>query len=403
MKSINFSQRKTRILAFIAVAASLMVLLAFAANQTNKETEQLAAPALLSVKTASPVVEKITEWDEYTGRFQASNRVEVRARVSGFLEKVNFTDGEYVEKGQVLFVIDQRPFKNKLDQAKANYAQALSSLKTAENNFSRIESLRETGALSTEEYEKRKQARAFAQANLQLAQAKVNDAELDLEFTRVKAPISGLVSRDRLNQGNLVDGGSANSTLLTTIVATNPIHFYFTGSESDYLRYVRLAQSAENGSFRSDKLPIHIKLSDEEDFLHKARLDFVDNEIDRQSGTIEIRATLENEDHLLQPGMFGKAKLSGSSEHQAIMIPDEIIGTNQSLRYVYVLGQDNKVTSKTIELGPLHSNGLRIVREGLSLDDNLIVNNIQKIRAGMVINPEASTIESSSSTLAAAK
>lgn len=403
MKSINFSQRKTRILAFIAVAASLMVLLAFAANQTNKETEQVAAPALLSVKTASPVVEKITEWDEYTGRFQASNRVEVRARVSGFLEKVNFTDGEYVEKGQVLFVIDQRPFKNKLDQAKANYAQALSSLKTAENNFSRIESLRETGALSTEEYEKRKQARAFAQANLQLAQAKVNDAELDLEFTRVKAPISGLVSRDRLNQGNLVDGGSANSTLLTTIVATNPIHFYFTGSESDYLRYVRLAQSAENGSFRSDKLPIHIKLSDEEDFLHKARLDFVDNEIDRQSGTIEIRATLENEDHLLQPGMFGKAKLSGSSEHQAIMIPDEIIGTNQSLRYVYVLGQDNKVTSKTIELGPLHSNGLRIVREGLSLDDNLIVNNIQKIRAGMVINPEASTIESSSSTLAAAK
>ena len=403
MKSINFSQRKTRILAFIAVAASLMVLLAFAANQTNKETEQVAAPALLSVKTASPVVEKITEWDEYTGRFQASNRVEVRARVSGFLEKVNFTDGEYVEKGQVLFVIDQRPFKNKLDQAKANYAQALSSLKTAENNFSRIESLRETGALSTEEYEKRKQARAFAQANLQLAQAKVNDAELDLEFTRVKAPISGLVSRDRLNQGNLVDGGSANSTLLTTIVATNPIHFYFTGSESDYLRYVRLAQSTENGSFRSDKLPIHIKLSDEEDFLHKARLDFVDNEIDRQSGTIEIRATLENEDHLLQPGMFGKAKLSGSSEHQAIMIPDEIIGTNQSLRYVYVLGQDNKVTSKTIELGPLHSNGLRIVREGLSLDDNLIVNNIQKIRAGMVINPEASTIESSNSTLAAAK
>lgn len=249
------SASKYSVLAYIAGAAFLMGLLAFAAKESNKSAEKIAAPSLLTVETAAPVIDKISEWDEYTGRFQASNRVEVRARVSGFLEKVNFTDGEYVEKGQVLFVIDQRPFKIKLDQARANYLQVQSSLKTAQNNFSRIESLKETGALSTEEYETRKQALAYAEANLQLAQAKVNDAQLELEFTEVKAPISGMVSRDRLNQGNLVDGGSANSTLLTTIVATNPIHFYFTGSEADYLKYMRVAEGGENESIRSAEVP----------------------------------------------------------------------------------------------------------------------------------------------------
>lgn len=397
------SASKYSVLAYIAGAAFLMGLLAFAAKESNKSAEEIAAPSLITVETAAPVIDKISEWDEYTGRFQASNRVEVRARVSGFLEKVNFTDGEYVEKGQVLFVIDQRPFKNKLDQARANYLQVQSSLKTAQNNFSRIESLKETGALSTEEYETRKQALAYEEANLQLAQAKVNDAQLELEFTEVKAPISGMVSRDRLNQGNLVDGGSANSTLLTTIVATNPIHFYFTGSEADYLKYMRVAEGGENGSIRSAEVPIYIKLSDEQDFLHQATLDFVDNEIDRQSGTIEIRAVLQNNNQLLQPGMFGKAKLLRHSQHQVLMIPDEIIGTNQSLRYVYVLGPNNEVTSKNVIIGPLHSNGLRIIREGLSPEDKLIINNIQKIRSGMVVNPESSTINSANSSLASTK
>nr|BFF38468.1 hypothetical protein BACY1_02730 [Tenacibaculum mesophilum] len=226
-----------------------------------------------------------------------------------------------------------------------------------------------------------------------MSETHVADAKLNLEFTRVKAPISGLVSRDRVNEGNLIDGGSSNSTLLTTIVATSPIHFYFTSSESDYLRYVRLANNGERKAVRTDGLPVHIKLQDEDEFLHKAKIDFVDNQIDNSTGTIENRAILPNKDLLLEPGMFGKARISESTAHKAIMIPEDIIGTNQSLRYVYVLGENNIVTSKNIILGPLHSNGFRIVREGLLETDKLIINNIQKIRPGTVVTPVETNLE----------
>src|SRR5690606_24189846 len=194
-----------------------------------------------------------------------------------------FTDGQLVKKGQTLFVIDQRPYRIALDQAKANYAQTLTTVTTAQDNYNRVESLRATGAVSIEEYDQRKQALAHAKASLQLAAAKVDQAELDLEFTRVKAPISGLVSRDRVNQGNLIDGGSANSTLLTTIVATSPIHFYFTSSESSYLKYVRLAKDGKRDNPREQGIPVEIQLLDEENFVHKGNLDFIDNQIDRKS------------------------------------------------------------------------------------------------------------------------
>src|SRR5690606_7469395 len=288
------------------------------------------------------------------------------------------------------------PYRIALDEANANYGQAIASLKTAQDNFDRVASLQE-GAVSLEEYDRRKQALAYAQASIRLAQAKVDNAKLNLEFTRVKAPITGLVSRDRVNEGNLIDGGSSNSTLLTTIVATSPIDFYFTGSESDYLRYVRLGRSGERDAARADGIPVFIKLQDETDFIHEGKIDFVDNEIDRSTGTIENRAVFENKDHLMEPGMFAKARLLGSAEHDAIMIPDDIIGTNQSLRFVYVLGDDNKVTIKNVTLGPLHSNGLRIIRDGISPEDKLITNNIQKIRQGIVVAPIETTLEKSDS------
>lgn len=393
MNSIKFILSKIRMLAIIALAIVVFALLAFTAFANDEKTEEANAPTALPVNTASPIFTIIMEWDEYAGRFEASNHVEVRARVSGFLEKVNFTDGQQVKKGQVLFIIDQRPFKIALDQAKANYGQAAASLKTAQDNYNRVESLRETGALSSEEFDRRKQALVHAEASVQLAQAQVDQAKLNLEFTEVKAPISGLVSRDKVNPGNLIDGGTANSTLLTTIVGINPIHFYFTGSEADYLKYVRLEKDGSRVSARSEGFPVEIKLSDEDDFIHKAELDFVDNQIDNQTGTIEIRAVLQNDDNFLEPGMFGKARLLGSAEHSAIMIPDEIIGTNQSFRYVYILGDDNEVVSRNVTLGPLHSNGLRIIRKGLDQNDKLILNNIQKIRPGMLVNPEETSIE----------
>ncbi|MGS2740431.1 efflux RND transporter periplasmic adaptor subunit [Sinomicrobium sp. M5D2P17] len=398
MKNSHFNIKKLGTFALTGIALALV-----AACGSGEENNNQGAATALQVETALPVFKKITEWDEYTGRFEANNRVEVRARVNGFLEKVNFTDGELVKKGQVLFILDQRPFKIELDQAKANYAQALATMKTAKENYSRVKSLRETGAVSTEEYDRREQALAHAEASAQLAQAKVDQANLNLEFTRVKAPIAGLVSRHKVNEGNLIDGGSANSTLLTTIVATNPIHFYFTGSESDYLKYVRLANDGKRGEARAEGLPIYIKLSDENQFIHEGKLDFVDNEIDENSGTIESRAILRNEDHLLEPGMFGKARLIGSDEHDAIMIPDEIIGTNQSLRYVYVLGENNEVVSKNISLGALHSNGLRIIEKGLSPKDKLITNNLQKIRPGMMVSASEINILPEKTDLAAAK
>tara|TARA_R110002167_G_scaffold71696_7_gene202174 strand:+ start:263 stop:1486 length:1224 start_codon:yes stop_codon:yes gene_type:complete len=400
---INTHKISKSVLALAGLLFIVIIILAFTSGDAE-EIETVAAPQAMPVEVSSPLIEKITEWDEYTGRFEASNRVEVRARVSGFLESVNFVDGQMVNKGDVLFTIDDRPFKIALDQANGDLSQAQASLKTAQDNFERVESLRESGAVSIEEYDRRKQALEYAKASIQLSQARVDNAKLNLEFTRVTAPMAGLVSRDRVNEGNLIDGGSSNSTLLTTIVATSPIDFYFTGSESDYLRYVRLARNGERRSARSEGIPVFIKLQDEQDFVHEAKMDFVDNEIDISTGTIESRAVLENKDHLLEPGMFGKARIAGSAEHEAIMIPDEIIGTNQSIRFVYVLGEGNLVTTKNVTLGPLHSNGLRIIRDGISQEDKLITNNIQKIRQGIAVTPiETELQKSESGELAIAK
>ncbi|WP_425075236.1 efflux RND transporter periplasmic adaptor subunit [Psychroserpens sp. S379A] len=391
--NLNTKEISKSIFMITGFLAIVIVTSAFAFGDTEEEDNEVSAVSqAMPVETALPITETITEWDEYTGRFEASNKVDVRARVSGFLERVNFKDGQIVNKGDVLFIIDDRPFVIALDQAKADLAQAKANLEIAQDNFNRVEYLKETGAVSIEEFNRRKQALAYAKASIQLSQARVADAKLNLEFTRVKAPISGLVSRDRVNEGNLIDGGSSNSTLLTTIVATSPIHFYFTSSESDYLRYVRLANNGERKAVRADGLPVHIKLQDEDEFVHEAKIDFVDNQIDNSTGTIENRAILPNKDLLLEPGMFGKARISGSAEHKAIMIPEDIIGTNQSLRYVYVLDENNTVTSKNITLGPLHSNGLRIVRDGLLETDQLILNNIQKIRPGLAVAPVETNI-----------
>ncbi|GFD73916.1 efflux RND transporter periplasmic adaptor subunit [Tenacibaculum sp. IMCC1] len=391
MKKKNTSQ-KNKVLTYTIIGLFIVIVSSYAFSSSEVKKTELVSQKL-PVKVTTPIYKTITEWDEYTGRFEASNKVEVRARVSGFLERVNFKAGQIVKKGQTLFIIDDRPFKIALNKANANLAQAKANLEIAQDNFERVEDLKETGAVSIEEFNRRKQALEYAKASIQVSETHVADAKLNLEFTRVKAPISGLVSRDRVNEGNLIDGGSSNSTLLTTIVATNPIHFYFTSSESDYLRYVRLANNGERKAVRTDGLPVHIKLQDEDEFLHEAKIDFVDNQIDNSTGTIENRAILPNKDLLLEPGMFGKARISESTAHKAIMIPEDIIGTNQSLRYVYVLGENNIVTSKNIILGPLHSNGFRIVREGLLETDKLIINSIQKIRPGTVVTPVETNLE----------
>lgn len=389
-KSNQKSRRVTRILVGIVSVATFISIVALV-----PKAEEAAAPAsqLLGVKVAQPIQETITEWDEYTGRFEASERVEVRARVSGYVESVRFKAGQAVNKGEVLFIIDQRPFKIALNDANARLEQAKSELQIAEDNFKRVQPLKATGAVSLEEYDRRQQAVTSAKARIGVAKAAVDNARLNLQFTRVTAPISGRIGRDLVNPGNLISGGSANSTLLSTIVATSPIHFYFNGSEADLLKYSRLNQNGERGSSRNTPNPVLVKLLDETDFVHEGQMDFMDNEIDRSTGSIEGRAIFANEDGLLEAGMFGRARLLGQAPHEVIMIPDEIIGANQNIRYVYVLDENDAVTYRPIKLGPLHTNGLRIVRGGLTATDQLIINNIQKIRPGVQVAPQASEIQ----------
>lgn len=377
----------------LEVLAGVIVAIGMGLYLIRDGKTEVAAPELMPVKVASPVQQTITEWDEYTGRFEASERIEVRARVSGYVESVLFKAGQDVKKGDVLFIIDQRPFKIALNDAKARFDQAKSEVQIAEDNFKRVQPLKVSGAVSLEEYDRRQQAVAIAKARQGVAQAAVDNANLNLRFTRVTAPISGRIGRDLVNSGNLISGGSANSTLLTTIVSISPIHFYFNGSEADLLKYLRLDQNDERSSSRNASNPVFLKLIDESEFLHKGFMDFVDNQIDRSTGSIEARAVFSNEEGLLEPGMFGKARVLGSAPHKVIMIPDEIIGANQSVRYVYVLGEGDAVTYKPIQLGPLHTNGLRIVRGGLTVEDQLIINNIQKLRPGVQVAPQVAELQ----------
>ncbi|UZR96883.1 efflux RND transporter periplasmic adaptor subunit [Chondrinema litorale] len=346
-----------------------------------------SAPAsYLSVPVAHPVKMNITEWDEYSGRFRAMKRVEVRARVSGFIDAVKFKDGDMVKKGDVLFIIDQRPFNIALQQAKAQLEQAKAQEKQAQSSFERVKSLQGSKAISQEEFDGREQALYAASAQVEAARANVSNAELNLQFTVVRAPISGKVSEDYVNAGNLISGGTDQATLLTTIVSLDPIYFYFEGSESAFNKY----SSYNEGNIEGSR--VTIQLLGEEGFTHEGKLDFTDNEVDLGTGTIQARAILQNSDYSIESGMFGSAKLAGTGEHEAILIPDAVIGTDQSQKIVFVLADSNKVQAKPVQLGPLYNKDLRIVRSGLSTDDQIITGNILKIRPGMTVAPESREI-----------
>lgn len=350
------------------------------------------APPPLEVPAAKPLSMKIVEWDEYTGRFEAMHRVEVRARVSGYIESVNFTDGQKVKKGDVLFVIDQRPFKIALERSQAQLKQAQAEHQQAQNDFARSKQLFESKAVSAEEFDQRQQTMHAAAARVEAAQSEVDKAALELEFTEVKSPIDGRVSREFVHEGNLISGGTAEATMLTTITTFDPIYFYFEASEAQYLKYMRMNQNGEGPGPKGAANPVFVKLLDEEEFLHEGTLDFVDNELDFGTGTIQFRAVFRNEDHTIEPGLFGRARLMGTAEYTAILVPDEIVGTDQSRKFVYVLGEGNTAEARTVKLGPLHQGTFRIIREGLAPEDTVLIGNIQKIRPGSVVTPVPSEI-----------
>ncbi len=364
------------LLVFLVVA-----LVTGCSGKAEKET------ALLTVKVSRPITKKIIQWDEYTGRFEAPQRVEVRARISGYVEKVHFTDGQTVKKGDILYTIDQRPFSIALKEARAAYNQSLAEYKQAQENFKRVESLKESGAVSIEEYDRRKQAMIGGQARSEVALAAIDRAKLNLSFSKVQAPISGRISRDLVNAGNLVDGGSSGGTLLTTIVSIDPIYFYFEGSEADFLKYAQLNREGKRGGSRDTPNPVEVRLLNEDEFLHKGKMNFVDNEISRNTGTIQGRAVFDNSDNVLEPGMFGRARLLGSAEYEAILVPDKLIATNQTVKFVYVVDKDAIVRAVPVELGELYEKKYRIIKNGLTGKEMILLDNTQKVQTEMKVSP----------------
>jgi RND family efflux transporter MFP subunit len=313
--------------------------------------------------------------------------VDVRARVSGYLESVHFAEGQAVTQGQLLFVIDRRPFEAQVARARAEVQRVATTLKVAQLEFARGERLESSRAMSKETMEERRARRDSARAEVAAAEAGLRLAELDLGFTEVRAPLAGLASDIRVDIGNLVSGGAADSTVLTTIVALDPIELEIEASEAEFLRYTRLDTAGTRRSSRDIANPVEARLIDEAGWSHKGRMTFVDNELDLDTATMRGRATFPNPRHVLLPGMFARARLVGEGEHEALLIPQEAVVADQARKLVMVVGKDNVVTARPVVLGPV-LDGLRVVREGLTPEDRIIVNGVQRAKPGLPVTPE---------------
>jgi len=350
-----------------------------------------AAPPPPPVTVASPLQKSITEWDEYTGRFQAVETVEVRARVSGFIDSIRFNEGQMVKEGDLLFVIDQRPYQIAVEQAKADVERAKAKLEIASLDVQRATPLVRSQALTEREFDTRKSTERDAGGQVASAEATVRQAQLNLEWTEVRAPTTGRVSDRRVDRGNLITGGQTGATLLTVIVSIDPIHFVFDGAEADFLRYLRLAAAGARPSSRDVQNPVSVRLADEADFGHHGRMDFVDNALNAKTGTIRGRAVFENKDGLLTPGFFGRLRLFGG-EHDTLLVPDAAVASDQSRKIVFTVANDGTVGTKLVELGPI-VDGLRVIRSGLTPTDRIVIDGLQRARPGQKVKPEDGKIE----------
>ncbi|CAN5370724.1 efflux RND transporter periplasmic adaptor subunit [soil metagenome] len=333
------------------------------------------------VMAAHPLQRSIVDWDDYSGRFEAKDSVEVRPRVSGYLVAVRFTDGQMVRKGQPLFQIDPRPYQAVLDQAKANAARAQTTLDNATLEAERYVKLVAARAASQQELATRQAAAAQAKADLAAAQAQARAAALNVGFTSIIAPMAGRISDRRVAPGNLV---TADTTVLTTLVTVDPIRFTFEGAEGLYLKYQRLNAEGSRASSRTRPNPVEIKLGDEAEYRWKGRMDFVDNALDTGSGTIRGRAVVANPTGFLTPGMFGHLRLLGSRSYVGQLLPDSAVATDQNRDIVLLVGPDGKVSQRVVKTGPV-VDGLRVIREGLKPEDLVIVSGVQRARPGQVV------------------
>ena len=384
-------------------AAALSLGLALAACGQGQQASNGPPPPTVTV--AKPVVRAVTDLDEYVGRFVAIDSVEVRARVSGYLDKVHFRDGQLVKQGELLFTIDKRPFENTVAQARANLAQARANLAFAESDLERGRQLVRDRTISEQVFQQRTQAFGSAQASVAANEAAVKQAELDLEFTELRAPVNGRIGDRRVSPGNLVTGGTAgNTTLLATIVSINPIRLEFTMDEASYLRYERFSQSGKEVTGREGGVMVTLKLIDDKEYARRGYMDFVDNAIDKSSGTIRGRAVFDNPDGVLTPGMFGRVRVPGSPTYNALLLPDAAIGTEQIKKFVYVVDAENKAVTRYVTLGQLTDDGLRVIKDGLDAGDRVIVNGLMRVRPGQKVTPkEEGTAPSAAAASAQAK
>ncbi|MCU1240072.1 MAG: efflux transporter, family, subunit [Candidatus Acidoferrum typicum] len=355
-------------------------------NGGCSSSAQPKAPAPAEVSVAEVICKQIGDNDEFTGRLEAVHAVELRPRVSGYLQSVHFKEGEIVRAGDLLFQIDPRPFQAEVDRLKGELSQAKAQRSRAQSDFERAERLHNNDGMSAEEYDRRAAVRSEAEARIASTEAALRGAELNVEFTRVTAPINGRVGRAEITEGNLVEGGAGQIKPLTTLVSLDPIYVYFDVDEQTYLKYARVTQTRTTGSheLRSEA---RLGLADEDGFPHVGQVSFVDNQVSSSTGTIRLRATFVNKKFTLTPGLFARIRLQGGGAQSGCLARDEAVITDLNQKYVYVLGKNNTLTYRPVKLGPM-TEGLRVVRDGLQEGDVIVISGLQRVRPGASVTPK---------------
>jgi RND family efflux transporter MFP subunit len=341
-------------------------------------------PPAPEVTIAAVVGRDVTDWDEFTGRFEAVNTVDVKPRISGYVQRVTFAEGATVQQNDVLFVIDPRPYEAEVARAEAELERARTRAQLAGSELERAQRLVATQAISREEFDTRTSDRAQSSADIRSAEAALKTARLNLEWTTIRAPIAGRVGRAEVTPGNLVQAGMPSSTRLTTIVSLDPIHVYFDTDEQAYLRFIRSAGPARGGAARLAKRQVLIGLANEDGFPHEGVVDFVDNRLDATAGTIRVRAVVPNRDRRFTPGLFARVKLTAGDRYAATLVDDRAVGTDQDRKFVLVLKPDSSVEYRAVTLGPTVE-GLRVVKDGLKPGEDIVVNGLQRVRPGMKV------------------
>src|ERR1700758_2126191 len=370
----------------------MLLLTALALSACGEKPQQPAAAAAPPVTVAQPVKRTVTDWDEFTGRFEAIEEVQIQPRVGGYVTNVEFKDGDMVHAGDLLYVIDSRPFEAVAAQADGQLADARAKTELAKRDLARGLNLVQTSAVSEQVVDQRRQALQAAHAAEMQAEGALKAAQLNIEFTHVLAPITGRISRNLVDAGNLVQGSdTGTSTLLTTIVSLDPIFISFDVDEATYIKNNKLWFEGKRPSSRDTPNPVQVTLTGETKPSHEGTMEFLDNRLDLSPGTLRSRAVVPNHDLSILPGQFGRVRLIGSSPYEALLLPDTAIATDQSRKIVFVVKDDDTVEARTIELGPLDE-GLRVIRTGLKPEDRVIIDGIQRARVGAKVSPHKGEI-----------